>query len=254
MQANYHTHTRWCKHGIGEIEDYVEAGIRAGLKELAITEHVPHRDNLDARRIQWEEFSAYDHALNEAIQKYQERIRIIKGFECEYYPEVLDDYHMFRDLYGYKLLILGQHRSGKNREIDNFSDKTVNEMQLYADEVCAGLETGLFTFLAHPELALQGYPLTWDESCEKIMRQIYSVCERKNIPVEINANGFADNRAYPSKNALILSKEYKLRYIINSDAHRPEHLCGKEVDELEAFIKELGISTMEILPEAAQEV
>ena len=51
MQANYHTHTRWCKHATGEIEDYIEAAIGAGLKELAITGHVPHKDNLDPRRI-----------------------------------------------------------------------------------------------------------------------------------------------------------------------------------------------------------
>ena len=85
------------------------------------------------------------------------------------------------------------------------------------------------------------------------MRQIYAVCERKDIPVEINANGFGDNRAYPSKDALILSKEYKLRYIINSDAHRPEHLCGEVVNELEEFVKGLGISVLEFLPEVSQE-
>ena len=82
MQANYHTHTRWCKHATGEIEDYIEAAIGAGLKELAITEHVPHKDNLDPRRIQWEEFDAYNQALEAAIHKYHADIRVIKGFEC----------------------------------------------------------------------------------------------------------------------------------------------------------------------------
>lgn len=247
MQANYHTHTRWCKHATGEIEDYIEAAIGAGLKELAITEHVPHKDNLDARRIQWEEFAAYDQALESAIQKYRTDIRVIKGFECEYYPEALDTYQMFKEQFGYKLLILGQHRSGKNREYDNFAVKTEREMQIYADEVCKGLETGLFTFLAHPELALQGYPYAWDEACERVMRQIYSMCEHRNIPVEINANGFWDHRAYPSRDALILSKEYKLRYLINSDAHRPDYLCGEPVAAVEVFAKEIGLPITEFL-------
>lgn len=252
MKANYHTHTRWCKHGTGEIEDYIEAAISAGLTELAITEHVPHKDNLDPRRIQWEEFEAYDQALDAAIWKYSDRIRVIKGFECEYYPEVLDAYRMFRDQYGYKLLILGQHRSGRNREYDNFAAKTVKEMRIYADEVCEGLETGLFTFLAHPELALQGYPNVWDRDCELVMRQIYSVCERRKIPVEINANGFWDHRAYPNREALLLSKEYRLRYLINSDAHHPECLCGKSVAAVEAFARELGLPVMEFLEEQSE--
>ena len=59
VSANYHTHNRWCKHASGEIEDYVKVAIERGLEVLAITDHVPHKDNLDARRIQWEEFEAY---------------------------------------------------------------------------------------------------------------------------------------------------------------------------------------------------
>lgn len=247
MQANYHTHTRWCKHGTGEIEDYIEEAVRKGLKEIAITEHVPHRDNLDPRRIQWEEFSAYDQALNEAIKKHEERIKVIKGFECEYYPEALDAYRMFREEFGYKLLILGQHRSGKNREIDNFAEKTVYEMDVYAEELCRGIETGLFRFVAHPDLALQGYSKGWDTECERIMRKIFGKCEEYKIPIEINANGLGDQRAYPSKEAFLISKEYELNYLINSDAHHPEDICGEAVVAAESFARELSIPIMKYL-------
>ena len=57
MIANYHTHTRWCRHADGEIEDYIREALRRGLKALAITDHVPHRGNFDPRRMQWEEFA-----------------------------------------------------------------------------------------------------------------------------------------------------------------------------------------------------
>lgn len=247
MQANYHTHTRWCKHGTGEIEDYIQEAIRKGLKEIAITEHVPHRDNLDPRRIQWEEFSSYDQALNKAIKKYGKKIKVIKGFECEYYPEALDAYQMFREEFGYKLLILGQHRSGKNREIDNFAQKTVYEMDVYAEELCRGIETGLFQFIAHPDLALQGYARGWDAECERVMRKIFAQCEKYAVPIEINANGLGDQRAYPSKEAFRISKEYKLNYLINSDAHRPEDICGEAVVAAETFAREMSIPVMDYL-------
>lgn len=247
MQANYHTHTRWCKHGTGEIEDYIQEAIRKGLKEIAITEHVPHRDNLDPRRIQWEEFSSYDQALNIAIKKYEKKIKIIKGFECEYYPEALETYQMFREEFGYKLLILGQHRSGKNREIDNFAEKTVYEMDVYAEELCRGIETGLFQFIAHPDLALQGYSKGWDVECERVMRKIFEKCEKYTVPIEINANGLGDQRAYPSKEAFRISKEYKLKYLINSDAHQPEDICGDAVVAAESFARKLNIPVMDHL-------
>lgn len=63
MIANYHTHTRWCRHATGEIEDYIREAVRKGLRAVAITEHVPHSQNFDPRRMQWEEFSAYNAEL-----------------------------------------------------------------------------------------------------------------------------------------------------------------------------------------------
>ena len=54
MIANYHTHTRWCRHATGEIEDYIQEAVRKGLRAVAITEHVPHSQNFDPRRMQWE--------------------------------------------------------------------------------------------------------------------------------------------------------------------------------------------------------
>lgn len=247
MRADYHIHTRWCRHGIGEIEDMVKRAVECGLEEIAITEHVPHRDNIDKRRLQWEEFPDYDQELNRVIDKYKEDITIIKGFECEYYPEELPDYKMFCEKYGYNLLILGQHRSGSNREIDNFAPKGIVELQKYTEEVCAGLETGVFRFLAHPELLVQGYEPGWDDTCEQFMRRIYSTCEKLDIPIEINANGLWDKRAYPCKEALEVSKQYKLRYIINSDAHSPETIGGEPMKMAEDFAKKLGIDALELL-------
>ena len=81
MIANYHTHTRWCRHAEGEIEDYTREAIAKGLKAVAITDHVPHTANFDPRRMQWEEFPAFNAELDAMIAKYQDQIHIIKGFE-----------------------------------------------------------------------------------------------------------------------------------------------------------------------------
>lgn len=241
--ANYHSHTRWCKHGVGEIEDYIEKALAYGMTEMAITEHVPHEDNLDPRRLQWEEFPAYDAALNAAIAKYEGKIKIYKGWECEFYKESLAAYDMFAKDYGYELFVLGQHRSGKNREVDHFAPKGKKELQLYADEVSEALETRRFHFLAHPDLVLVGYP-DWDDYAQGALKQVFEVCEKLDIPVEINANGLRDGREYPDKRAFELSKRYDLRYLINSDAHDPDHLVGEPIEKAEAFAEELGIEVL----------
>lgn len=247
MIANYHTHTRWCNHGVGEIEDYIKAALEAGFKELAITEHVPYRDNSDPYRMQWEAFHKFNEELNEMVEKYKDKIHIIKGLECEYYVEALEDYKMFREEYGYEIFILGQHWCDHKR-IDSFAQKDKEALYIYANEVCKGLETGVFTFLAHPDLILEKYnDGKWDIHCENVMRQIFSTCERLNIPVEINANGLRGGRRYPDINSLRLSKAYKLTYLINADAHDPKFLNDEAIRQVEALAQSLDIEVTPIL-------
>lgn len=246
MKANYHTHSKWCRHGVGEIEEYIEEALRCGLQEIAITEHVP-QEGWENSWIPWEQFPDFDKALNRAVKAYREKIRVIKGFECEYYPDKMDAYRRFQEEYGYEILILGQHNCGKNREIDVFAPKGAYEMHVYADAVCRGLETGIFRFLAHPDCVLEKYPNLWDKECESVMAQIFQACEECKIPVEINGNGTRWNRRYPSEQAFLLSKKYQLQYIINSDAHAPERLCDEGVVKAEKFAERLGLEVMQIL-------
>lgn len=246
MIANYHTHSRWCRHAVGEIEDYFEKAVQLGFAELAMTEHVPHRHSWTW--MTWEELPEYDAALNAAIEKYKDKISLLKGFECEYYPVEMEDYHYLKEELGYDFLILGQHASGRNQEINSFGIKTGKEIRIYADWVCRGLETGMFVMLAHPDVALSAYPVLWDRDCEKAFSQIYSACEKLRIPVEINLNGFRDRRGYPSETALLLSKDYDLKYLINSDAHDPEKMYDAAGHGLEEWVKRLGIRVEETFP------
>ena len=96
MIANYHTHSRWCGHAVGEIEDYIRAALSEGFEELAVTEHVPHRGDPDRHRMPWADFLPFNRALNRAIEEYGDRISLLKGFECEYMPERMDDVKVFR--------------------------------------------------------------------------------------------------------------------------------------------------------------
>lgn len=247
MQANYHTHSKWCHHGAGEIEDFVKEAIKQGFQELAITEHVPLESNPDTNRMQWEEFPAFNNSFEQAIKIFGDQIHLIKGFECEYFPDVVDTFHMLQEKYGYQFLILGQHRSGKNKEYDTFAQKEADGVKAYAESVCKGVESGLFRFLAHPDLGLLRYNNNeWDNVCEKAMREIFQCCEEYSMPIEINANGLRQGRRYPDPNAYKLSKEYHLQYLISSDAHMPEFLYDDAVKEAEEFTKklELPITTL----------
>ncbi|MFV0479993.1 MAG: PHP domain-containing protein [Anaerorhabdus sp.] len=41
---NFHTHTYRCKHAIGRDEEYVIEAIKAGVKVLGFSDHMPFRN------------------------------------------------------------------------------------------------------------------------------------------------------------------------------------------------------------------
>ncbi|MFP3154621.1 PHP domain-containing protein [Lachnospiraceae bacterium ZAX-1] len=246
MIANYHTHTRWCRHGTGEIEDYICAAIACGLEELAMTEHVPQRNGFDSNRMQWPEFDAYNEELDRMILKYRGKIRVRKGFECEYYPDMLDDYRTFRDDYGYELLVLAQHTT-MDRRHDSFFLTEPWQLERYATDTCQGLKSGMFDFLAHPDVVICGYRKV-DFHVREAMNRIFSICERLHIPVELNANGYYCNRGYPCRAVWELAADYDLDCLINSDAHQPENLAGPYIVACEQMAKELGLRVLPKLP------
>jgi histidinol phosphatase-like PHP family hydrolase len=246
MVANYHTHTRWCRHGSGEIEEYIRAGIAGGLRELAFTEHVPLPGDPDRRRIRCDELDAFDRELNDLIARYASAIRIRKGLECEYYPSLLGYYEDLRDRLGYEILILGQHTS-TDRSLDYFGISQAKDIRRYADDVCLGLETGLFSFLAHPDAPMYGY-LNPDGPFLDAMERIFRLCETRDIPVEINANGLGHRRGYPCREVWELAHDFKLRVLVSADAHHVPDLICKSVGACEELARELGLNLISLLP------
>lgn len=246
MIANYHTHSKWCRHADGDVEDYIKEAIKHNLVELAITEHCPHEHVFTW--MPWEQLPVYDAMINKVFDRYKDKIHLIKGFECEYYPVELENYYMIRETYGYDFLILGQHCIGKNQEINSFGEKEGKHLRMYADEICEGLETGLFKMLAHPDCPMHNYLYGWDEDSKATYHQIFETCQKLQIPVEINVNGMRDGRGYPNPHVWELSKEYDLKYLVNADAHSPSHLCDDVVTKTEQFAKDLGIALEQTFP------
>lgn len=246
LKANYHTHSAWCKHASGTFEDYIKEAINADFEEIAITDHCPHKYSWSWLRE--DEVPALDKELNETIDIYKDKIKIYKGFECEYIREEMEYFKYLKEELGYSFMILGQHCSGEGQAVNSFYLKTPSELRTYADWVCEGLETNFFMLLAHPDVIFTEYPNKWDRDCEKAFDQIFKTCEKMKMPVEINVNGMRGDRGYPSKEMLLFSKDYNLKYLINTDAHDPKHIYDDWAAKAEKWVAELGIVPELIYP------
>ena len=244
LQYCYHCHTKRCGHAIGEDEEYVISAVNLGIKRLGFSDHVilPRGFEQPTIRGYSDQLNDYLNSIKSLKVKYKKDVEILVGFEAEYYPQMVDYY---KDLLKDKIdfLILGQHCYLSD---DHFcwyfhNDIRKNRLDLYTNHIVEGLKTGLFKYLAHPDLFMHSYPC-WNEETEKYAKIILSTCEELDIPVEININGLIRRdwnevgHAYPNGDFFELARQYNVRFIIGIDAHSPGAFNEEDIKKTLDFI------------------
>ena len=230
MKFNYHTHTFLCNHAGGEIEEYVKQGIKMGLKTLGFADHVPvpfsceHRSHF---RMRTSQISQYVDELVRLREKYSSDIRILIGYEMEYYPREYDATLDFINQYPCDYLILGQHFINNEYDGVYMGSGTVNEenLKIYVDQSIEGLKTGKFLYFAHPDLPI--YTGDMDYYRQQMIR-LCRFCSENNIPLELNFLGLATGRHYPRDEFWKLVREAGNRIILGCDAHSPNDVANPE--------------------------
>ena len=90
LPYNYHTHTARCNHADGSDREYVEAAIQSGVKVLGFSDHAPYlfpnTDYYSNFRMKTNELFDYAESVRALQKEYEKDIRILLGFELEYYP------------------------------------------------------------------------------------------------------------------------------------------------------------------------
>lgn len=263
IKRNYHTHMKYCHHAIGDVKDYVVAAVKYGYLELGMSDHAPiplnsmtdseWEHNYCGENMTLDTFEIYLKDI-EKCQKEYKNIRILKSLESEYLDGFDNHYKFLRSKLDY--MILGIHfYKYQGRVIDSYSEINYDTLLGYLDNAIRGMESGIFKYLAHPDLFLFNYKdknggNSFDERCEMVSRKIIECAIKNNVYLEINANGLKfsnniDDRnmwKYPNVNFWNIAKEYKdLKVIIGADAHDPKLLNSDWIRMVEKFAKDLGI-------------
>ena len=251
MIANYHTHTPRCTHAVGADEEYVLAGIEAGLKILGFSDHAPYPfpgGYYSHIRMLPEEFQGYTGSVLELRQKYAERIQIPLGVEIEYFPQFWEEQlSMLRDG-GVEYLLLGQHWANFE-EGGHYGGRATDREDLlaaYCRSVRQAMQTGVITYIAHPDL------FNFRGDGEVYRRHMQPLCrEAKScgIPLEINLLGIRSGRHYPARRFWELAAEEGCTVVLGWDAHTPEGLqdAAAEATALE-LIRDFGLELLETVP------
>ena len=233
MIANYHVHTSRCRHADGTDEEYIKKAIAEGLKILGFSDHAPYiypDGYVSYYKMTPEESFEYFSSISALREKYRDEIEIHIGYEAEYYPLLWDKTYAFWEQTNRpEYLILGQHfvteeyiKEGLVHSADG-TDRP-DMMTMYADEVIAAINTGSFSYIAHPDVInFQGGEDIYREQMTRVIEAAISA----DIPLEINLLGLTERRNYPNPTFWELAASYSPRVILGCDAHSPTRVADQ---------------------------
>ena len=90
----------FCNHATGSVDDYIEKAIELGINEYGFSCHAPM--NYDPKyRMKLEEKVIYEKWINDAKEKYKDKIKVLLAYEVDY----LNGYVLDEILNSKKLII-----------------------------------------------------------------------------------------------------------------------------------------------------
>lgn len=97
LKFDLHTHHFRCGHADGNIEDYIIAGIDAGLQVIGISDHSPyfyHNEDQPFPGVAMarSDFANYVKEVLRLKEKYSGDIEVLLGMESDFYPEHAEVY------------------------------------------------------------------------------------------------------------------------------------------------------------------
>ena len=234
MEFNFHTHTYRCGHAFGTEREYIEAALAVGMREMGFSDHAPWIDSTLGKEreyvVTYAEAEGYFSTIRALREEYKDRISLHVGFEAEHgftNPEELISL-------GAEYLLLGQHFYDLPNGKHNHASIPGYEELLprYVDLVVAGIRSGYYTYVAHPDVFnyRTGDP-------KEYQREMVRICEASvacGVPLEINFLGIREGRYYPTHAFWELVGATKAPVTFGMDAHSPD--AAADLKSLETAI------------------
>jgi histidinol-phosphatase (PHP family) len=240
IRTNYHTHTARCKHAQGADESYVTSAIEGGYTRLGFSEHTPwpYPDGFVSRsRMDASELNGYVQSVNALKATYADKIEIVLGLEVEHFPEYKDWLLEIKEKHQIAFLIFGNHFDSPYEDIYYGKVSGTEHVVNYTTQTLAGIASGLYDCLAHPDLFLQAYP-AFDHTCRSAARDICQAAKAMGLPLEYNISGFYNTHrrrggiGYPHLDFWQIAAQEGCSAIIGIDAHKPERLLDAPLYDL----------------------
>lgn len=227
---NLHTHSWYCGHGEGTLDEYAVSALESGLSVLGFSEHLPYEDKRITSTMDYSQLEQYRADVKRCAGRFAPRgLRVLSGWECDWYPGMESWYETLAQQSDY--LIFGNHylvEDGRYRSLF-YGELEKRELFLYADSLIRGMNSGLFTFVAHPDVFFFNYE-KFDAEAKAVSCAIIDAAVDLSLPLEANGNGLVRakryNRApYPVREFWDIAVDRNVKVVASTDAHTPANVA-----------------------------
>lgn len=250
ISTDGHVHSRLCHHARGEMEEYVQAAVAAGLKKIIFLEH--YETGIDYFESTWlteADFVYYHGEGRRLADKYQGEIAIGTGVEVGVNPDHLQATVDFLGKFNWERIGLSYHYLKTDEGHVNMVSRRPASIALMekigvekvADAYFEGLTKALAVIPADVVCHLDAVmrhcsSFTLAEEHFARMGEMMALMREKDIALEVNTSGFVlRGEPFPSSRVVKEAQQLGIRLVAGSDAHRPQDV-GRYFDWLPGLV------------------
>ncbi|RPH93321.1 MAG: histidinol-phosphatase HisJ family protein [Calditrichaeota bacterium] len=243
---DYHVHSKLCRHGAGDIAEYVEAAIGKGVTEIGFSEHipVPGLDDPTGRMIP-ADWDVYVDQVFAARDKYR-GITIRFGIEADYLPLYMNYIEDFLLKYPFDFII------GSIHFVDDwdFSNPALKYRLMefgverlfirYYEAAAKAASSGLYDIFGHFDLPKKlGFAAP--AAARPFQEEALLSIQRNGMALDVNTSGLRKEarEIYPSSDLLVRAAQLSIPVILGSDAHHPTEVAA-DFDAAIAALRQVG--------------
>ncbi|MCL1918894.1 MAG: histidinol-phosphatase [Peptococcaceae bacterium] len=243
-----HTHTALSNHGIGTVDEVVNAARAKGLTTVALTEHMPlplEADPLGDCTMAADKVAFYLDCVAAAQARYTD-IEIICGTEVDWRPGaesyILSRLGPYELLLGSVHMLTGPWPFDHPGHMDGWHERGEEAVwreyfTLWSEAVQSSVP---FTIMAHPDLPKKlGCKPSFDAA--GLYESAAALARKHDVMIEVNTSGLYKpvGELYPGPQFLSAFAAAGVPCTVSSDAHRPQDV-GRDLDKAYAAMRAAG--------------
>lgn len=254
--VNTHSHTFFCGHGEGTVDEVVQAARAAGISTLAITEHYPLSPAFDPQgylSMPRESLGRYVEDLRAARASYPD-IELVFGVEMDWLGSDEDRTIASEDLAPFALVLGSVHfvdgwPFDDPAQRDKWDEPGAPDAiwKRYFEVWCeAAASSAPFTVMAHPDLAKKfGYYPSYDVT--PLYRQAAEAAASAGRMVEVNTSGsyYACKEMFPAPELLAEFCRAGVPCTVGTDAHVPANVA-RDIRAAYRLMAQAGYKTVTV--------